>query len=59
MLNFSISETKLQKEHDMACNRLKDWKRRFGANLDVCNKEVSNYKILELFNVVSLQAVHQ
>ena len=41
-------ETKLQKEHDMACNRLKDWKRRFALNLEACNKEVCRIFCLNL-----------
>ncbi len=38
------SESKLQKEHDISCKLLKDWKKRFKATLDACQKEVNDFK---------------
>ena len=36
-------ENKLQKEHDIACNRLKDWKKRFENTLNEYLKKIKDF----------------
>ncbi|KAK3779700.1 hypothetical protein RRG08_013655 [Elysia crispata] len=37
------AENKLQKEHDIACNRLKDWKKRFESTLKEYLKKIKDF----------------
>ena len=37
------SENKYQKEHDIACNKMRDWKRRFEKTLDENMKKIKEF----------------
>ena len=42
--NVVLRESKLSKEHDIAMNRMNDWKKKFQARLDACQKTVTEFK---------------